>query len=165
MPQRLNFNRITLPGRAGWVVGVHPRKMGRGKQQPTGGFHVHAVGSPGLQGVGQVVVPEQLQRPAQVLAGNLPALACFPPIEVFTQGLAARGEHFEVEKSGLPQMQHDLGDPAGEMHLLYEETEASIESRQQLTELRKMAAGSRAAPARRPNKHERKHIVRFKREQ
>ena len=45
------------------------------------------------------------------------------------------------------------------------ETEDSIESRRQLTELRKMAAGSRAAPARRPNKHERKHIVRFKREQ
>ena len=55
--------------------------------------------------------------------------------------------------------------PASEMHQLYEETEASIESRQQLTELRKMASGTRAAPARRPNKHERKHIVRFKREQ
>ena len=55
--------------------------------------------------------------------------------------------------------------PASEMPQLYEETEDSIESRQQLTELRKMAAGTRAAPARRPNKHERKHIVRFKREQ
>ncbi|MGB5277821.1 MAG: S4 domain-containing protein [Gammaproteobacteria bacterium] len=55
--------------------------------------------------------------------------------------------------------------PASEMDQLYEETQASIETRQQLTEMRKMAAGARAAPARRPNKHQRKHIVRFKREQ
>ena len=55
--------------------------------------------------------------------------------------------------------------PASEMDQLYEETPASIESRQQLTDLRRMAAGTRTAPARRPNKHERKHIVRFKREQ
>jgi len=55
--------------------------------------------------------------------------------------------------------------PASEMDQLYEETQASIESRQQLTDLRKMAAGARPAPARRPNKHQRKHIVRFKREQ
>ncbi len=55
--------------------------------------------------------------------------------------------------------------PANEMDQLYEETETSIESRQQLADMRKMAAGARAAPARKPNKHERKHIVRFKREQ
>ncbi len=55
--------------------------------------------------------------------------------------------------------------PASEMDQLYEETEASIESRQQLAELRKMAAGARTAPAKRPGKHQRKHIVRFKREQ
>ncbi|MBT8128349.1 MAG: RNA-binding protein [Gammaproteobacteria bacterium] len=68
---------------------------------------------------------------------------------------------FEVIVKGINKQRR----PAGEMHLLYEETEASIESRRQLSDLRKMAAGSRAAPARRPNKHERKHIVRFKREQ
>lgn len=55
--------------------------------------------------------------------------------------------------------------PASEMDQLYEETEASIESRQELADLRKLAAGTRAAPARRPNKHERQHIVRFKRKQ
>lgn len=55
--------------------------------------------------------------------------------------------------------------PANEMDQLYEETETSIESRQQLADMRKMAAGTRAAPAKKPNKHERKHIVRFKREQ
>lgn len=55
--------------------------------------------------------------------------------------------------------------PASEMDQLYEETQASIEARHQLMDLHKMAAGARAAPARKPNKHERKHIVRFKREQ
>jgi len=55
--------------------------------------------------------------------------------------------------------------PASEMDQLYEETEASIESRRELADLRKLAAGTRAAPARRPSKHERQHIVRFKRKQ
>ena len=55
--------------------------------------------------------------------------------------------------------------PASEMDRLYTETDESMESRQQLTEMRKLAAGTRTAPARKPNKHERKHIVRFKREQ
>ena len=55
--------------------------------------------------------------------------------------------------------------PASEMDQLYEETEASIESRRELADLRKLAAGARAAPARRPSKHERQRIVRFKRKQ
>jgi len=68
---------------------------------------------------------------------------------------------YEINVKGINKQRR----PASEMDQLYEETEASIESRQQLTDLRKMAAGARAAPARKPNKHERKHIVRFKREQ
>ena len=68
---------------------------------------------------------------------------------------------YEVVVKGINKQRR----PASEMDQLYEETQASMESRQQLTELRNMAAGTRAAPARRPNKHERKHIVRFKREQ
>jgi len=68
---------------------------------------------------------------------------------------------YEIVVKGINKMRR----PANEMDQLYEETEASIESRQQLTDLRKMATGARTAPARRPNKHERKHIVRFKREQ
>lgn len=55
--------------------------------------------------------------------------------------------------------------PASEMDQLYEETQDSIRNREQSIELRKLAAGARQAPARRPNKHQRKHIVRFKREQ
>ena len=68
---------------------------------------------------------------------------------------------YEIIVKGINKLRR----PASEMDQLYEETEASMESRQQLTEMRKLAAGTRAAPARRPNKHERKHIVRFKREQ
>ncbi|UCB54834.1 MAG: RNA-binding protein [Thiotrichales bacterium] len=68
---------------------------------------------------------------------------------------------YEVIVKGINKQRR----PASEMDQLYEETPASIEARQQLAELRKMAAGTRAAPARRPNKHERKHIVRFKRKQ
>ena len=68
---------------------------------------------------------------------------------------------YEITVKGIKKQRR----PASEMDQLYEETPASIESRQELTELRKMAAGARAAPARKPNKHERKHIVRFKREQ
>ena len=55
--------------------------------------------------------------------------------------------------------------PASEMEQLYEETPESMASRQQLMDLHKMAAGARTAPSGKPNKHERKHIVRFKREQ
>ena len=68
---------------------------------------------------------------------------------------------YEINVKGINKLRR----PASEMDQLYEETEASIESRQELTDLRKMAAGARAAPARKPNKHERKHIVRFKRDQ
>jgi len=68
---------------------------------------------------------------------------------------------YEIVVKGINKQRR----PASEMDQLYEETQSSIESRQQLMDLRKMAAGARAAPAGKPNKHERKHIVRFKREQ
>ncbi len=67
---------------------------------------------------------------------------------------------YEVVVKGINQQRR----PASEMDRLYEETPSSIESRQHLKDLHKMAAGARAAPAGKPNKHERKHIVRFKRE-
>ena len=68
---------------------------------------------------------------------------------------------YEVVVRGINRQRR----PASEMDQLYEETAASIESREQLLELHRMAAGARAAPANRPNKHQRKHIVRFKRKQ
>jgi ribosome-associated heat shock protein Hsp15 len=67
---------------------------------------------------------------------------------------------YEVVVKGMNKQRR----PASEMDQLYEETEQSVQSRQQLAELRKMAAGTRAAPASKPNKHQRKHIVRFKRD-
>ena len=68
---------------------------------------------------------------------------------------------YEIVVKGINKQRR----PASEMAQLYEETQSSMESRQQLMELHKMAAGARAAPAGKPGKHERKHIVRFKRDQ
>jgi len=68
---------------------------------------------------------------------------------------------YEIVVKGINKQRR----PASEMDQLYEETPASMESRQKLMDLHKMAAGTRTAPAGKPNKHERKHIVRFKREQ
>lgn len=67
---------------------------------------------------------------------------------------------YEVVVKGMNQQRR----PASEMGLLYEETEQGRQVREQQAELRKLAAGTRAAPARKPDKHQRKHIVRFKRE-
>ena len=68
---------------------------------------------------------------------------------------------YEIVVKGINQQRR----PASEMDHLYEETPSSIESRQQLMELKKMASAARTAPAGKPNKHQRKHIVRFKRDQ
>jgi ribosome-associated heat shock protein Hsp15 len=67
---------------------------------------------------------------------------------------------YEVVVKGMNQQRR----PASEMDLLYEETEQGRQAREQQAEIRKLAAGTRAAPARKPDKHQRKHIVRFKRE-
>jgi ribosome-associated heat shock protein Hsp15 len=67
---------------------------------------------------------------------------------------------YEIVVKGMNQQRR----PASEMDMLYEETEQGRQVREQQAELRKLAAGTRAAPARRPDKHQRKHIVRFKRE-
>jgi len=53
--------------------------------------------------------------------------------------------------------------PAPEASLLYEESDASIQARQALQEAQRLAGNTRAAPASRPDKHERQHIIRFKR--
>jgi ribosome-associated heat shock protein Hsp15 len=53
--------------------------------------------------------------------------------------------------------------PASEASQLYEESEASIQARQALQEAQRLAGNTRTAPDRRPGKHERQHIIRFKR--
>ncbi|MCW8923298.1 MAG: S4 domain-containing protein [Gammaproteobacteria bacterium] len=53
--------------------------------------------------------------------------------------------------------------PAKEAQLLYQESEASIEKREEQAEMQRLAASSRPSSDRRPNKRERRHIVRFTR--
>ena len=55
--------------------------------------------------------------------------------------------------------------PASEASQLYQEGDASIQARMALQEAQRLAGKTRTAPARRPDKHERQHIIRFKREQ
>jgi len=55
--------------------------------------------------------------------------------------------------------------PACEAVLLYEETVASSERRQQQATERRLLAGSDPTPNRRPNKKDRRHIIRFQRKQ
>jgi len=67
-------------------------------------------------------------------------------------------EHFEIKVLGLS----DKRRPAKEAVLLYQETDASKAGRQEMEENRRLAAAARPSSTRRPNKHERKHIIRFK---
>lgn len=52
---------------------------------------------------------------------------------------------------------------AAEASLLYEETEQSLRARQAMREAQRLAGDTRTAPRTRPGKHERQHIIRFKR--
>ena len=69
-------------------------------------------------------------------------------------------EHFDVEVLGL----NDKRRPAKEAVLLYNETEQSRHRREQMEESRRLAASAHPMPSRRPNKHDRRHIIRFKQE-
>jgi ribosome-associated heat shock protein Hsp15 len=53
--------------------------------------------------------------------------------------------------------------PASEAQLLYEETASSIELRNQQAEQRKLIQASAPSSKRRPNKQQRRHIIRFTR--
>lgn len=69
------------------------------------------------------------------------------------------GYTYEVTVLGINKQRR----PASEARLLYEESEASIAARQELAEAQRLAASSRFAPDHKPNKRERRHIVRFTR--
>ena len=56
----------------------------------------------------------------------------------------------------------DKRGPAIVARTLYEETAQSIERRSALAEQRKLHAASSPAPERRPDKRDRRHIIRFK---
>jgi len=55
--------------------------------------------------------------------------------------------------------------PASEAQLLYDENEASVQEREKRIEAQRLIAGNRHETERRPNKKQRRHIIRFKREQ
>jgi len=76
-------------------------------------------------------------------------------------GIQRGAYNYEVTVTGINAQRR----PASEAGLLYEESDASIEARQALQEAQRLAGKTRTAPARRPDKHERQHIIRFKREQ
>ena len=69
------------------------------------------------------------------------------------------GYNYEISVLGINKQRR----PAKEAQLLYEESESSIVARQEQAETQRLAATIRSAPDRRPNKRERRHIVRFTR--
>ena len=69
------------------------------------------------------------------------------------------GYEFVIEVTGLAEKRGSAKIAA----TLFAENEASIAARQALAEQRRIEAASRGAPERRPNKRDRRHIVRFTR--
>jgi ribosome-associated heat shock protein Hsp15 len=69
------------------------------------------------------------------------------------------GFTFEITVQGINKLRR----PAKEAQLLYEESEASIAARKEQAEAQKLLASQNYAPAHRPNKRERRHIVQFTR--
>ena len=60
---------------------------------------------------------------------------------------------------------NDKRRPAREARLLYEESESSIAAREKLAEMQRLASIGSQSPDRKPTKHERGKIIRFKRKQ
>lgn len=67
-------------------------------------------------------------------------------------------EHFEVNVLGVNEKRR----PAKEAVLLYQETDSSKQKREEAEAVRRLAAASHPVSSRRPNKHDRRHIIRFK---
>jgi len=69
------------------------------------------------------------------------------------------GYTFEITVLGV----HKQRRPAKEAQLLFEESEASIAAREEQAENQRLANSGQHAPDHRPNKRERRHIVKFTR--
>jgi len=67
-------------------------------------------------------------------------------------------EHFDIEVLGINEKRR----PAKEAVLLYHESDDSQRRRLEMEENRRLTAAAHPMPSRRPGKHERKHIIRFK---
>lgn len=72
--------------------------------------------------------------------------------------IKTEGGDFEVEVVALS----DMRGPASLAQQLYNETEASREARQKFAEERKAGLHFAPAPAGRPSKRDRRHIIRFR---
>lgn len=81
-------------------------------------------------------------------------------VKVGSQLSIQRGGYiFEITVLGINKQRR----PAKEAKLLFEESEQSIAEREKQAENQRLASSVRAAPERRPNKRERRHIVKFTR--
>lgn len=65
---------------------------------------------------------------------------------------------FDVEVTGLSEKRG----PAAQARLLYQETEKSLQKREMLREQIKLQAANSPSPTRRPDKQQRRKIIRFK---
>ena len=109
-------------------------------------FKTRSLAADAISG-GKVHVNEQRVKPARnVNIGDV---------------LSIRREPFEYQI--VVQALSDRRGPAREAVLLYQETEASIAKREWLAEQRRILAMATPQPAHRPNKKERRRIIRFQR--
>ena len=79
------------------------------------------------------------------------------------------GDGLEIQRAGFVWAVEVLAlserrGPASAAETLYRETEASIQTRTQLREQQKLAALATPQTSGRPNKQQRRHIIRFKQE-
>ena len=82
------------------------------------------------------------------------------PVSVGDRLTITRGvEHYEITVAGLNPKRR----PAREAVQLYRESDESRQRREEQAELRRLHAASMPAPARRPDKKARRHIIRFRR--
>lgn len=89
---------------------------------------------------------------------------------VKTSRAVAIGDELRIQRGHeemivIVQALSDKRGPATVAQTLYAETEASRTAREQSSEMRRLQSAGMAAPERRPNKHERRNIIRFIREQ
>ena len=68
---------------------------------------------------------------------------------------------YEVSVQGINKQRR----PSSEARRLYVEAESSIQQREKIAEMQRLAAQGRQMPDHKPNKHERGQIIRFKRRQ
>lgn len=89
---------------------------------------------------------------------------------VKTSRAVAIGDELRIQRGHeemivIVQALSDKRGPAAVAQTLYAETEASRIAREQSSEMRRLQSAGISSPERRPNKHERRSIIRFIRDQ